>query len=524
MNGPPPSAAPSRLGSQLATLARGGAVGLAGALVAGLGGFALAVVVANLVAVSQAGTFFTVITLFVLAEATCVLGSDTGMGRFALRLERHGRPGDRRLLLRTAFVPPMVLAILVGLGLLISAPVVVRSLGVDEAATTAVRLLGVGLPVAVLCQLSLASTRAYGLIRPTALTDNLLRTGGQPVTVTGAAYLGAGMTALVAAWLVPYLAAAALAVVLLRSALAQRPEADRGAGPAREQGLGREFWVFTAPRAVARISQIGLQRADVLIVAALRSPSEAAIYTVATRFVPLGQLGTQALQQVLQPRFTALLAVDDHETVRDVYRVATGWNTLLAWPLYLVALMAPLTYLGLFGSIYVEQGGGVVVILALAMLVGVAAGPADTLLLMAGRSTWSLGNSVLALALDVGLCLWLVPDHGIIGAGVAWAVAVVVRNVLGVVQVGVLLGVGGLGRPFRVAAGLTVVSVGVPVFLVDLVLGQGLLPLLVVSPICAALFAGLTYRFRKVLAVDVLVGALRLRRRGGSADTASGAR
>ncbi|MGB3763289.1 MAG: hypothetical protein WA966_08700, partial [Ornithinimicrobium sp.] len=224
MTGSPPGAPSSALGPQLTTLARGGAVGLAGAVVAGLGGFALALAVANLVQVSQAGTFFTVTTLFVLAEATCVLGADTGLGRFALRLERDGRPGERASLLRTAFVPPVVLAVLVGLGLLVGAPLVVRSLGVDESATTAIRLLGLGLPVAVLVQLSLASTRAYGLMRPTALTDNLVRTGGQPLTVTAAAYLGAGLTGLVAAWLVPYLAAAVLAILLLRSALARRLE------------------------------------------------------------------------------------------------------------------------------------------------------------------------------------------------------------------------------------------------------------------------------------------------------------
>lgn len=511
---------------QLTKVARGGAVGLVGAVVAGVGGFALALAVANLVPVEEAGTFFAITSLFVLAESLCVLGSDTGLGRFALRLEAHGREAERSALLRTAFTAPMLLSVLVGGGLVLAAPAVVDVLGSPEEAVPGVRVLGAVLPVAVLFQLSLAGTRAYGRMRPTVLADNLLRTGGQPVTVAVTAYLGAGLTALVAAWLLPYLAASTLSVVLLRGVLARRTarrSTDRDAGvghDGRRGGLAGEYWRFTWPRAIARVSQMALQRVDILIVAALRSPAEAAVYTAATRFVPLGQLGTQALQQVLQPRFTALIAVDDHDTLREVYRVATGWNTLIAWPLYLVAACAPLVYLGLFGPAYAEQGRGVVVVLALAMLLAVAAGPADTVLLMAGRSTWSLGNSVVALALDVVLCFLLVPEHGILGAGIAWALAVVVRNLLGVVQVTVLLRVGSPGRPLVLAATVTSVAVALPLLVADLTVGLDLVLLLVLAPVCLVLLGLLARAARRPLALDTLVAGLAGRGSAAASDRA----
>lgn len=502
---------------QLVRLARGGAVGLVGAVAAGLGGFALTLAVANLVAVEQAGTFFAITSLFVLAESLCVLGSDTGLGRFALRLEAHGRGAERSALLRTAFTAPVLLALVVGAALVVSAPVVVEVLGSSDETVPAVRLLGVVLPAAVLVQLCLAGTRAYGRMRPTVLADNLLRTGGQPVTVAAAAYTGAGLTALVAAWLLPYLAAGVVAVVLLRGVLARRPTGPAPVGPvplgSPAAGLAGEYWRFTWPRAVARVSQMALQRVDILIVAALRSPTEAAIYTAATRFVPLGQLGTQALQQVLQPRFSVLLAVEDHATLREVYRVATGWNTLIAWPIYLAAASAPLVYLGMFGPEYAEQGRGVVVALALAMLFAVAAGPADTVLLMAGRSTWSLANSVVALAVDVVLCFVLVPDLGILGAGLAWSVAVVLRNLLGVVQVTVLLGVGSPGRPLVLAAVVAAVGVAGPLLVGELLVGLDLGLVLALAPVCLGAFLLLAWVARRPLALDALVEGLAGRRR-----------
>ena len=179
---------------------------------------------------------------------------------------------------------------------------------------------------------------------------------------------------------------------------------------------------------------MAIQRVDIILIAALRSPMEAAIYTAATRFVALGQFGTQAIQQVVQPKFTALLAKDETESLKDVYQISAAWSMALAWPMYAVVGSAPLAYLAIFGPEYAAEGVTVVVLMALAMLFAVATGPADTLLLMSGRSALSLINSLTALALDIGLCLVLIPKMGITGAAVAWAVAVSIRCMLAVVQ------------------------------------------------------------------------------------------
>jgi O-antigen/teichoic acid export membrane protein len=77
----------------------------------------------------------------------------------------------------------------------------------------------------------------------------------------------------------------------------------------------------------------------------------------------------------------------------------------------------------------------VVVILSLAMLFATASGPVDSVLLMAGRSWISLFNNTLALAVDVVLNIFLVPAYGATGAAISWAAAIVLRNVLPLLQV-----------------------------------------------------------------------------------------
>jgi O-antigen/teichoic acid export membrane protein len=69
------------------------------------------------------------------------------------------------------------------------------------------------------------------------------------------------------------------------------------------------------------------------------------------------------------------------------------------------------------------------------MLVAIYSGPVDTVLLMSGRSTTSLINSLTALSIDIVLCFLLIPHLGISGAAIAWALAVTVRAVLAYLQV-----------------------------------------------------------------------------------------
>jgi O-antigen/teichoic acid export membrane protein len=51
-----------------------------------------------------------------------------------------------------------------------------------------------------------------------------------------------------------------------------------------------------------------------------------------------------------------------------------------------------------------------------------------------------MANNIAALALNIGLNIWLIPRYGIVGAGVAWASSLIVINLSRVVQVYVTMG------------------------------------------------------------------------------------
>jgi O-antigen/teichoic acid export membrane protein len=494
----------------LTHIARGGALGLVGAGVSAVAGFGLVLVVTNSYPTDVAGRFFTVTSAFMLLAAIATLGTETGLGRFLLRYESQDRRGDIPPTLRAAFRPTIIYSVVLAVAVIAFAKPLSDLIGLDDPEGPAsLRVLAAALPLVTWNALTLAGMRAFGRMRATVMVDKIGRPVAQPLLVLVAALLAADLLGMTIAWAIPYAIAALVSSWLFRRFLERRGTCRHSDQTKSYKELKRDFWRFTWPRSITRISQMAIQRMDIILVAALRSPQEAAIYTAATRFVALGQFGTQAIQQVVQPKFTALLAKHEHESLKDVYRISTAWSMAVAWPMYLVVLSAPVAYLGLFGQEYVDEGVWVVMLMAFAMLFAVATGPCDTLLLMSGRSALSLGNSLTALVVDIGLCVLLIPRMGITGAALAWAIAVSIRCLLAVVQVRITMSIVSFGPASAIAALANVLAFGVPVVVVELFTDLNFPELLAVLAGCVPLYVLFLWLGRNVLMLDVLRGLIR---------------
>ena len=499
--------------THLTRLARGGALGLVGSAVAVAAGFSVSVLVARGFDARVVGVFFAPTSLFALSAAGCLLGVDSGLARFLLRLEAERRERDVRRTVRLALVSATAAASVVALVGFASADALARWLGLGGDGALPMRILSVALPGAVAAEVLLSSARAFGRIGTTVMIDRVLRSGLQVVVVGTIVLAGGRLALVVAGWAAAYAVSAAFAALALSRLLAARRHGDGDGG--RAPHLARGFWAFTAPRGVAGLAQVAIQKADIVIVAALLSPVDAAVYAVATRFVAVGQMANQAIHQALQPSLTAILILHDRATLRHVHGVATTWGILLVWPVYLVVGCAPVVYLSLFGSGYGSGtslvGGGttVVVVMAVAMMVAVATGPVDTLLLMAGRSGLSMTNSLLALGVDIGLCLLLVPEMGIPGAALAWAGAVTSRSALAFLQVHRHLGVNpGPVVLLRIAL-RPLVCFALPVSAFTAMGFRQLTGWLLVCLVSGCVYLAVLHASRRELELDLLVAALR---------------
>ena len=195
-----------------------------------------------------------------------------------------------------------------------------------------------------------------------------------------------------------------------------------------------------------------MQRLDIVLVAALAGPGAAAVYTAATRFLVVGQFVNQAVSAPVQPRLSALLAAGDRSGARTLYRVSTTWLVLLSWPMFGAAIALAPTYLAAFGRGY-SNAVAVVVILSVSMLVASACGLVDSVVIMAGRTSWNLATTLLALAVNVIIDLLLIPDHGILGAAIGWCAGILVSNVVPVLLAWRGLRLHPVGRSLLLALG-----------------------------------------------------------------------
>jgi O-antigen/teichoic acid export membrane protein len=510
-------------GADLGALARGGAISLVGAACSGAAGVGLVALVTRGFSRAEAGVFFAASSLFLLSAAVAKLGADTGLVYFISRLRVLGRRAGIGRVVVVALVPVALAGVLVGALLFAGAPWLAgRAVdGPPGHFTGYVRTLACFLPLAALSDALLAGTRGFRTQRPTALIEGIGRPLGQIVLIA-LAIATASAPWLGFAWGFPYLGAALLAWLALRARLRRRDrsmvpaprEATNGGGRERPDDHAvpwREFWGYTWPRTFAGIAQLAIQRLDILLVAALRGPADAAVYTAATRFLVVGQLGGNAISTAVQPQLGERLALADTAGARTLYRTATAWLMLLVWPLYLTCAVFAGPMMALFGPGY-AAGTTVVLVLTGAMLVATGCGMVDMVLSMSGRTSWNLANVLLALAVNIGLDLVLIPHFGITGAAIGWAGAIVANNLVPLAQVGLVLKLHPFGAATATAAALAGLCFGAVPFGLRAVAGDGLLPLVAVTAVGALLYACGCWRLRHRLELTSL-RALAIRRR-----------
>jgi O-antigen/teichoic acid export membrane protein len=170
-----------------------------------------------------------------------------------------------------------------------------------------------------------------------------------------------------------------------------------------------------------------LTYSDVIILKQFRSPDEVAIYYAAAKTLALVAFVYYSVAQTIAHKFAEYHVTGDHQRLAAFLKQAvrlTFWPSLGAIVVLLV-LGRPL--LRLFGADFVS-GYYLMFIIAIGLLARAAVGPAERLLNMLGeRRSCALVYGA-AFALNVVLCVLLIPPLGLAGAAIAGSVALVFES------------------------------------------------------------------------------------------------
>ncbi len=451
------------LAGEIRTVARGSALTVVGYVCSALLQSLLAVAVTRGVGVAAAGVFFEAVALFTILANWTSLGADTGCVRELPRLRALGRLTDAKATISAALIPVVLVSIAMAVAIYALAPAIASWIfdeATEAAGAESIRLLAPFIPLAAGSAVMLAASRGFGTMLPYVGVQNIALPAVRIAGIVAVTLAGLGTAAIALAWGIPLGGAALAAFVALLTIIRRAQQrATKNLPAAPLTSLARSFWRFAAPRSLAAAFGTTITWLDVLLVGAYASTRDAAIYAAASRLALVGTYALYAVGMAVSPQFSRLLARREYGLVRAVYEASTSWLVAAGWPLYLtLAIFAPVC-MAFFGASYVA-GQWALTILAVAGLANFATGNVTLLLLMAGGSGWNLFNSAAALASNVGLNLLLIPRYGIEGAALAWAISIILNNLLALVETWAILGFRPFSRSYLVAAASAAASFG----------------------------------------------------------------
>lgn len=394
------------------------------------------------------GRFFQLMGLFALATSLSVWGADTGLVRSLSAYQALGSQAYTPTLLRAAALPTLAFSLALVLGSLAWA----LTLPLESEQRQALFLSAPFLLLATLMTLAFGVLRGFKATAAFTFLQSALLPSLRLLGLGLALAFWGSFASLALAWMLPLILVTALALSwaarLLREhlALVQAPSAPLSnpaqASPLESSALPKDFasfWSFSAPRGLATLVETLLEWVDVLLVILFLGPAAGGIYGAVNRCVRVGAMIEHTARIVTGPEISATLASGQQEETRKIFLGSTRLLMVLGWPFYLsLAAFGP-TLLAVFGPDF-RAGAPLFWLVGAAMMLQLAAGGVQSLLLMSGKSRWQLYNKLSALGLALILNLALIPLWGLAGAAVAWSAAILLDTALASWQVRRYLG------------------------------------------------------------------------------------
>jgi O-antigen/teichoic acid export membrane protein len=281
------------------------------------------------------------------------------------------------------------------------------------------------LPAFVAANIQDGMARAYDWMKLALLPAFIVRQGLVIGFTLGAVAMGFGFDATTA------MAISAAAVWL--AMIAQGLPLGRRLAASVENGrkiYDVKAWLgVSLPMVLVEGFYLLLSYTDILLLQRFRPSDEVGVYFAAVKTLILVSFIHYAIAASSAHRFSELHAAGDRERLSAYLSHAiklTFWPSLVA-TIALLAVGRPM--LALFGPQFVD-GYGLMFVLAIGLVVRAAVGPIERFLNMAGQQKLCALAYALAFAVNVALCLVLIPRFGSYGAAASASLALVFLTAL----------------------------------------------------------------------------------------------
>jgi O-antigen/teichoic acid export membrane protein len=202
----------------------------------------------------------------------------------------------------------------------------------------------------------------------------------------------------------------------------------------------REVFAFTIPLLSSDLVYIVMNTSDVVLLGYFRDSAEVGAFRAIWPAAHLNLMVMTSFALLFTPLAARFFARQDRERMNELYWQTAIWVAVFTFPVFALtfALAEPLT-VTLFGERYADSAP-YLALLSLGYYFSAALGLNGLTLKVFGKLKYIVSINLLAVVVNVGLNLVLIPRYGALGAAIGTTGTVIAHNVLK--QIGLRLGTG----------------------------------------------------------------------------------
>lgn len=421
-------------------IAKGGGIAFVGQLVGRFFTLLLQLLLTRVLGPPGYGRYALGYSVLVLANAFSMLGLQSGVVRFGAMY--HGA-GDKARLKGTLF---SALGIsfgsswMVALALYFLADTIAERIFNEPQLANPLRVFAFALPFYTLVTVTASSARALRRIDCDVAISQLFRPLLTLLAAGVSVLLGYRLMGVVTGFLVSAVLAAGLGIYLLHQLF---PELSSGPKARYET---KTLLPYSLTVLLVGLSNLLIMRVDRIMLGILGSAEDVGIYEAAATLAMQATLFLSSFNAIFAPTIADLFHQRRMDELEALFKITAKWIFTLTLPVGLAFVLFARPLMALFGAGF-STGAPVLIGLGVAQLVNAGVGSVGFMLTMTGRQKFELANTLSLGGLNVLLNFVLIPKYGVLGAGIATGLSIVLVNLARLVEVYLLYQV----HPYRLS-------------------------------------------------------------------------
>jgi len=211
-------------------------------------------------------------------------------------------------------------------------------------------------------------------------------------------------------------------------------------GPRTTSITYRRLMSFSVTMTFVAFMNYSLSITDRTMLGVLSTSESVGIYNIAFLISNMLALIFMGFNNAFSPLVSELYHNERKAELEDLYSSLTRTVLIVVTPALIWLMGFGDDVLRCFGSDF-PAGYMALVILGVGVLTRCAVGSVGTMLVLSGHQNYNAVNIAAVTAANIGLNLYLIPRYGVLGAAIATSVALAAINIIGLIEVKLLLGI-----------------------------------------------------------------------------------